>query len=92
MLSSHESYGITAAEALASGTPCVVAKGSALDEFVDGIQCLGIDEPIKKEKVIKSVIKLKDMKQNNEFDKENLTVFDWEYVTGKIENVYDEKF
>ncbi len=92
MLSSHESYGITAAEALASGTPCVVAKGSALDEFVDGIQCLGIDEPIKKEKVIKSVIKLKDMKQNNEFDKENLTVFDWEYVTEKIENVYDEKF
>jgi glycosyltransferase involved in cell wall biosynthesis len=91
MLSSHESYGITAAEALASGTPCVVAKGSALDEFVDGIQCLGIDEPIKKEKVIKSVIKLKDMKQNNEFDKKNLTVFDWDYVTEKIENVYDEK-
>jgi glycosyltransferase involved in cell wall biosynthesis len=92
MLSSHESYGITAAEALASGTPCVVAKGSALDEFVDGIQCLGIDEPIKKEKVIKSVIKLKDMKQNNEFDMKNLTIFDWDYVTEKIEKVYDGKF
>lgn len=92
MLSSHESYGITAAEALASGTPCVVAKGSALDEFVDGIQCLGIDESIKKEKVIKSVIQLKDMKQNNEFDKKNLTVFDWDYVTEKIEKVYDKKF
>jgi len=90
MLSSHESYGITAAEALASGTPCVVAKGSALDEFVDGIQCLGIDEPITKEKVIKSVIKLKDMKQNNGFDKKNLTVFDWDYVTGKIENEYNK--
>jgi hypothetical protein len=31
------------------------------------------------------------MKQNNEFDKKNLTVFDWDYVTEKIENVYDEK-
>lgn len=89
MLSSHESYGITVAEALASGTPCVVAKGSALDEFVDGIQCLGIDEPITKEKVIKSVIQLKDMKQNNEFDMENLTVFDWDYVTEKIDDIYN---
>jgi glycosyltransferase involved in cell wall biosynthesis len=91
MLSSHESYGITVAEALASGTPCVVARGSALEEFVDGAQCLGIDEPIKKEKVIKSISQLKDVKQNDEFDKEKLTVFDWEYVAEKIENVYNEK-
>jgi glycosyltransferase involved in cell wall biosynthesis len=49
MLSSHESYGITVAEALAAGTPCVVAKGSALEEFVDGIRCFGVDEPNKKE-------------------------------------------
>lgn len=91
MFSSHESYGITVAEALAAGTPCVVAKGSALEEFVDGIQCLGIDEPIKKEKVIRSVNQLKDMKQNNEFDKENLIVFDWDYVTKKIEDVYNRK-
>lgn len=48
MLSSHEAYGITVAEALAAGTPCVVAKGSALEEFVDGTRCLGVDEPIKK--------------------------------------------
>jgi glycosyltransferase involved in cell wall biosynthesis len=91
MLSSHEAYGITVAEALAAGTPCVVAKGSALEEFVDGIQCLGIDEPIKKEKVIWSVSQLKDIKQNNEFDRKNLTVFDWDYVTGKIEGVYNKK-
>lgn len=89
MLSSHESYGITVAEALASGTPCVVAKGSALEEFVDGIQCLGIGEPIKKEKVIKSVSQLKDAKQNNEFNTENLSVFDWDYVVENIKNVYN---
>ena len=88
MLSSHESYGITVAEALAAGTPCVVAKGSALEEFVDGIQCLGIDEPIKKERIINLVNQLKDVKSNSEFIMENLTVFDWNYVTAKIKNVY----
>lgn len=45
MLSSHEAYGITVAEALASGTPCVVARGSALEEFVDGDACIGIESP-----------------------------------------------
>ena len=88
MLSSHEAYGITVAEALAAGTPCVVAKGSALEEFVDGIQCLGIDEPIKKERIINLVNQLKDVKSNSEFIMENLTVFDWNYVTAKIKNVY----
>lgn len=91
MLSSHEAYGITVAEALAAGTPCVVAKGSALEEFVDGVRCLGIDEPIKKEEIIKLINQLKDVKQNNEFIIENLTVFDWNYVTEKIENIYMHK-
>ena len=44
MLSLHEAYGITVAEALASGTPCVVALGSALDEFVDGEMCVGLNK------------------------------------------------
>lgn len=90
MLSSHEAYGITVAEALAAGTPCVVAKGSALEEFIDGIRCFGIDEPIKKEKIVKAVTQLKDMKQNTELDSKNLTVFDWDYVTEEIENVYNK--
>lgn len=90
MLSSHEAYGITVAEALAAGTPCVVARGSALEEFIDGVRCFGIDEPIKKEKIVKTVTQLKDMKQNNELDLKKNTVFDWDYVTEKIENVYNK--
>jgi glycosyltransferase involved in cell wall biosynthesis len=89
MLSSHESYGITVAEALASGTPCVVVLGSALDEFVDGTRCFGVDKPIRKERIIKLINQLKDVKSNNEFITENLTVFDWNYVTEEIKKIYN---
>jgi glycosyltransferase involved in cell wall biosynthesis len=89
MLSSHEAYGITVAEALAAGTTCIVAKGSALEEFIDGIRCLGIDEPIKKERIIKLVNQLKGVKSNSQSITENLTLFDWDYVTEKIGNVYN---
>jgi glycosyltransferase involved in cell wall biosynthesis len=91
MLSSHEAYGITVAEALAAGTTCIVAKGSALEEFIDGIRCLGIDEPIKKERIIKLVNQLKGVKSNSQSITENLTLFDWDYVTEKIGNVYNKK-
>lgn len=88
MLSSHESYGITVAEALAAGTLCVVAKGSALEEFVDGIRCFGVDEPNKKENIINLVNQLKDLKYNREFRIGNLAVYDWNQVTEEIEKVY----
>jgi glycosyltransferase involved in cell wall biosynthesis len=44
-LSTFEAYGITVAEALACGTPCIVATGGALEEFV-GDGCVGLSYPI----------------------------------------------
>ena len=87
MLSSHEAYGITVAEALAAGTPCVVAKGSALDEFVDGENCVGIENPVTGEKVIKS---LKDI-ENKERKKSSVKskkLLDWDEVSARIEKQY----
>jgi len=43
MPSRLEAYGITTAEALAAGTPCMVSRGSALEEFIDDETCIGID-------------------------------------------------
>jgi 1,2-diacylglycerol 3-alpha-glucosyltransferase len=88
MLSSHESYGITVAEALASGIPCIVAKGSALDEFVDGIHCFGLDEPSNIKSIIKFIHQAENLKNNSDFTVGKLNIYDWNQITEEIENVY----
>jgi glycosyltransferase involved in cell wall biosynthesis len=87
MLSSYEAYGITVAEALAAGTPCVVAKGSALEEFVDGENCIGIENPVTKEKVAKALreFEKEERKGNSRIDK---TIMDWNEVSARIEKQY----
>lgn len=46
LLSRFEAFGITVGEALASKTPCIVANTSALSEWIDNQNCMGIDYPI----------------------------------------------
>ena len=58
MLSSFEAFGITVAEALASGTPCIVATGSALEEFVDGKACVGVKRPINTKELAEKIEEL----------------------------------
>jgi glycosyltransferase involved in cell wall biosynthesis len=45
LLSALEAYGLVIAEALKSGTPCIVAKTSALTEFTSEPGCFGVDFP-----------------------------------------------
>lgn len=45
LLSRSENYGIAVAEALATGIPCIVAKTTALREFLDEPGCYGITYP-----------------------------------------------
>ncbi len=45
LLSEAEAYGLVVAEALASGTPCIVTQNSALSEFTYEPGCWGIDYP-----------------------------------------------
>jgi len=83
LLSKHEAYGISVLEALASGTPCVVANTSALREFVDGENCFGIDYPIALERLaslVRNVIgkKVEDLKFPN-----------WNDIAEKIAEVYN---
>jgi len=87
MLSTHEAYGITVAEALTAGVPCIVATGSALDEFVDGKRCIGIDNPITTDKLIKVIQQIKNINQDNA-DIKNLPFQDWNDVTDKLIEVY----
>lgn len=84
LLSKHEAYGITVAEALASGTPCIVARGSALEEFVDNRNCFGIDYPID---INELVVMIEDV-IGKEVKKVDL--WDWNDVVKELIKVYYE--
>lgn len=46
LLSQHEAYSLSVAEALGAGTRCIVANASGLVEWVDNNSCHGIDLPV----------------------------------------------
>ncbi|MCD1294184.1 glycosyltransferase family 1 protein [Methanocella sp. CWC-04] len=82
MLSGHEAYGITVAEALSAGVPCVVAKTSALSEFIDGSSCRGVDLPVEAEHL---AAEIKAAKFEGSGAKK---IMDWDEVVDKLLNVY----
>lgn len=82
MLSKFEAYGITVAEALTAGVPCIVAKGSALSEFV-GPSCQGVDLPIGGEELAKLI-------ESAQFKGQPPNVLDWDEVAEKVLAAYWE--
>lgn len=88
MLSTHESYGITVAEALLAGTPCIVTSGSALEEFVDGRLCLGIEKPITSDKLILAIKQLYESGIKDTMENTNIPILNWDEVTDKLIEVY----
>ena len=67
LLSRYEAFGIVVAEALASGTPCVVARTSALIEWVDNKNVFGVYYPVDIPKLVKLIeevsnVEVKDVK------------------------------
>jgi len=83
LLSKHEAYSISVAEALCARTPCIVANTSALSEWIDEHNCFGIDYPIDLEELknlISSVI-------GNVVGK--LKIHDWNEVADRIVSLYE---
>jgi len=82
LLSAHEAYGISVAEALASGTPCIVANSSALAEWIDNKNCFGINYPIDIEELacaVNNVIGTKVRVVN---------LPTWDEATDELEKIY----
>ncbi len=79
-LSIFEAYGITVAEALACGTSCIVAKGGALEEFIDDDGCVGMSYPVD----INILINL--IKSGKKISPRKMP--DWEEVTSDLIGVY----
>ncbi len=60
LLSNSEAFGITVAEALALGTPCIVADATALHEFITEPGCFGVRCPPNAEEVARRVMEVCD--------------------------------
>ena len=83
LLSKLEAYGICVAEALASGTPCIVSNTSALTEWIDGHNCFGINNPVN----VAELVSLLDEVIGSRVKKPKL--LDWDEVTDKLIKVYE---
>lgn len=90
-LSSHEAYGITVAEALASETPCIVLDEGAIKEFVDGKTCFGISQWRVSDGFLWK--KILEVVSNERIDFSELSKDknkSWDGVVDKYEKVYEE--
>lgn len=90
LLSKLEAYSMTIAEALTSGTPCIVAKTSALTEWVDNENCFGISYPINLDelsKLINHVIESNDRAHLKKARREKIQ--DWDEVVRRLEGIYN---
>jgi len=84
LLSRFEAFGITVGEALASGTPCIVANTSALSEWIDGRNCTGIDYPIDTGRLA-SLIQQTIGRQVGAVE-----LWDWDRVAEETLKIYEE--
>jgi glycosyltransferase involved in cell wall biosynthesis len=81
-----EAFGISVAESLAAGTPCAVANSTALSEWVDGKNCLGIDDPDNPRKVADIVIQAMGLHVNLPEGR----LKDWGEITALTLKVYEK--
>jgi glycosyltransferase involved in cell wall biosynthesis len=86
LLSRSENYGIAVAEALALGVPSIVAKTTALVEFLDEPGCYGIDYPPDPTELAELIINVKDADPHVGPLSERIRT--WGQVVTKYEKVY----
>jgi len=93
LLSEREAYSLAVAEALAAGTPCVVANASALTEWIDNEVCFGVEFPLRPDNLVESI----DIALNCgvSFDRSKTMkslartkILDWNEVVQRLEMVY----
>lgn len=85
LLSRFEAFGNVIAEALASGTRCIVATTSALSEWVDNENCFGISYPISLDDLTSLVYEV--IRKHSERPAV-VNLLDWDAVVDRIERIY----
>jgi len=84
LLSEYESFGMVVAEALAAKIPCIVSNQSALKEWVDNDNCVGIDYPID----CKQLAGLINMQMGKVAG--DVRIWDWDQVVDETLKIYRE--
>ena len=88
LLSRSETYGIVVAEALAMGTPCIVANIDALQEFTKEPGCFSVGYPPDANEVANLIIKIYDNEiKVGPFSKKIRT---WDKVAVHYEKLYEQ--
>jgi glycosyltransferase involved in cell wall biosynthesis len=82
-LSTVEAYGMTVAESLAAGTPCVVRNAGALADWIDHEGCVGVTDP-NPDTISAAVTQVRNRTPTTE------GLLTWETVVDRIETVYEE--
>lgn len=80
-MSEFEAYGMTVAEALAAGTPCVVREAGALEDWTDSSLCIGVPT-IEPGTVTRKVYEATELKS---LDSRPPT---WDIVTDRVRACY----
>jgi glycosyltransferase involved in cell wall biosynthesis len=88
LLSKHEAYGLVVAEALVSGTPCIVADASALSEWIDNRHCFGLKLPITLDVLAKLIDKTINDKVIHGPSKTSDKIISWTNVALQLERAY----
>ncbi|MCP4610422.1 MAG: glycosyltransferase family 4 protein [Planctomycetes bacterium] len=88
LLSASENYGIVVAEALAMGTPVIVTRTTALEEFIDEPGCFGVDYPPDPNTVANFVKEVID--NGVKVGPFSHRIRTWDKVTEDYENLYQQ--
>ena len=87
LLSRSEAYGITVAEALSLGTPCIITGNTALKEFSMEPGCFVVDYPPEPQKVASSIIEV--YKNDVTIGPFTEKIRSWDKVSGDYERLYE---
>jgi glycosyltransferase involved in cell wall biosynthesis len=82
LLSKYEAFGVSVAEALASGLPCIVADSQALSEWIQYDGCEGIAYPIDIHELAQKI-------QSMSGKTCNCKIFSWKEVVDQLEQIYE---
>jgi len=88
LLSNSEAYGMTVGECLALGTPCLVTKRAALNEFLNEPGCFGVEYPPNPKEVADLIIKI--FRNDVQVGPLSSRIKTWDVVSEEYERLYSD--